>query len=1279
MIFSISVLNQIKENPTSLINATEFSLIIVFSYYAFSRFRDFIIYNLLALAALLTLHLNNIISLNLLVLFNNVILISLALNYIKHIIDKNIANNLIVSNSIINTSSMLTILVDKNGNIKSISDNVKDILGYDDCTEFLGEPFSNFTGIELDYLEKDVNTFQSPIREIKTKQGEIKSILWEKLSFFDNNVYILGSDVTKLTILQNEIIDSNHRLESLLLNSGDLVFVFNNDLIVTEFYNKSDQQIANQNNYYINKSIKEIGINYNDTEKVLEIINEIKNTDRIGSLEYFVEVNDFKKWFDLKISSILDINHNTKKFICVARDITANKIEYFNKLDAEKKRTLQSKKLFELSFSSTENYGNIENYLKHITELVSEILEIDRVSIWNYTENQIECINCFQFSTNTHASGSILKKTDFPNYFNAIAYGLILKADNAIVHPDTYEFKDSYFNPLEIKSLMDTPIRIDGVLVGVLCCEQTKVIKSWSDEDANFAKHIADIISIEIASDLRKKAESELNKTKKMLNQSNKIAQLGAWEYNPDSKEISWSEITYEILQTDVNLDINYPICFELIKSENARLTIQSLFDNAISEGKPFDQEVEIITPKNEHRWIRIIAQPEFVEGRCLHIYGAYQNIDEQVKSRIALAESEQKFEQINETIEDVFWLFDITEKQVLYVSPSCIKVFGHHQQEYYDRYDLWKIYVDDEDKEKVQSAHDNIHINKYYEIEYRINRNDGQRWIFEKSFGIVDKNGIITKNSGICIDITNQKTAEYQIKKNKEIEGENKAKASFLANMSHEIRTPLNGVIGLTDLLKKTSLDATQANYVTTVNDSALLLQGIINNILDYSKLDSGHFELNPETHNLRDICTKIYNILKYHAQEKNLVFNFHISPDVPPCIEIDDIRLKQILLNLISNAVKFTEKGKIDFIIGKIKSDGVEKIRFSVIDTGIGIRDENKVRIFEAFTQEDSSTTKKYGGTGLGLAISSKLLSMMGSKIYIDSEVGKGSHFYFDLTMNHFILDPNECIIPSDTENQHVYHFTNELINQITSHGLIKIMLVEDNKVNLFLLKSILKDLLPSSSFYEAVNGQEAVELYQNVQPDIIFMDIQMPIMNGIEATQRIRAIETTRSIPIIAVTAGTTEGEGENCLSVGMNDFLTKPIVRNSIEKTLKQFLNIEQSTKDVIEQIQSNNLHIDFQKLEEANKSNGVYLKSIFPYIKESLLEGQQELHLHFNNKDIKSINLVAHRLKGTALTASFSKLTILCKELEMTKEFNIEIVQNLLNQIDEELNYLIPIL
>ncbi len=302
-----------------------------------------------------------------------------------------------------------------------------------------------------------------------------------------------------------------------------------------------------------------------------------------------------------------------------------------------------------------------------------------------------------------------------------------------------------------------------------------------------------------------------------------------------------------------------------------------------------------------------------------------------------------------------------------------------------------------------------------------------------------------------------------------------------------------------------------------------------------------------------------------------------------------------------------------------------------------------------------------------------------MMGSKIYIDSEIGKGSHFYFDLIMEHFLLDPNKCLRQTDSENQHTYHFSNELIHQVTNHALIKIMLVEDNKVNLFLLKSILSDLLPNSLFYEAVNGQEAVDLYQSIEPDIIFMDIQMPIMNGIEATEIIRKIKTTRSIPIIAVTAGTSDGEREKCLSAGMNDFLTKPIVRHSIEKTIKQFLNIEQSTKEELEQIQSNNSHIDFQKLEEANKSNGVYLKSIFPYIKESLLEGQEELHLHFNNKDIKSINLVAHRLKGTALTASFSKLTILCKELEMTKEFNMEIVQNLLNQIDEELNYLIPIL
>lgn len=1143
------------------------------------------------------------------------------------------------------------------------------------CALLIGKPLEELMSVSLQNILHELAHSKSVIHQIKNKSGEVKSFLWEKIDLFDQNTYLLGSDVSQLTQLQEDLVLSKNRLESLLVNSGDIVFVINTDFIITEIFDKHHSKLANPKDTYLNKSLKVLGMDLEDNQKVIDALDEIKDSMKVAVVEYHAKRGDMEKWFDLKLSTILDSNHKTKEFICVLSDITSQKMENIKKLDAATKRSLHHEKLFELSIQSTESFTSFNDYLKHVTKIVSETLNVDRVSIWQFSTTQIECLNCYQHSLDVHTSGSILQRADFPSYFKAIETGLILKADDALQHESTKDFTETYFNPLQIKSLMDIPIRLDGELACILCCEHTYNIRYWSEDDANFAKNISDIISVELAFDLRKQAEKELDRVKKILNESNRIAQLGGWEYSADTELIMWSDITKEILQLESSYTPRHPICLDLMLHETDRKSLEALYSECLMSNKSFDKEVEIRTGKGISRWIRIIAQPERRDGKIIRIYGAYQNIDEQVNSRKALKESEQKFQQITNTIKDVFWLYDITEHKVLYISPSCKILFGHEEDEFYKDSKLWMTYTHPEDIEKVKNAHALLFTQEFFELEYRIIINNETRWIYEKSFGIKDHNGAITKNSGINIDITTQKNLNEKIQQNLLLEGENKAKASFLANMSHEIRTPLNGVIGISDLLGKTKLDSIQEEYVKTVNESALLLHGIINNILDYSKIDSGQFELISETHNLRKLCNNIYSIMSFTAKEKNIDFTLHISPHVPPCINIDDIRLKQVLINLLSNAIKFTEKGSVQFSISKYDQMGTSNIRFSVADTGIGIREENRVKIFEAFTQEDSSTTKKYGGTGLGLAISSKLLALMGSKINMESEVGKGSHFYFDLKMSLFSEDPSQCEVLEEPEDHKVHTSVGNLESRNIAEEEIKILLVEDNKVNMFLLKSILNDLIPGTTFYEAVNGLDAVKICERMRPDIIFMDIQMPIMNGMDATREIRKQKNNADLPIIAVTAGTSEAERNECMQAGMNEFLRKPIVRESIEKTITQFLNIQRTPSESIDQSTSEHSHINLKQLEEANIQNGVYLKSIFPYIKESMQECMEELQEHYRNKDIQNINLVAHRLKGTALTASFSQLTFLSRELEMTKEFDTAKVENLLTQIESEIKYL----
>ncbi len=293
--------------------------------------------------------------------------------------------------------------------------------------------------------------------------------------------------------------------------------------------------------------------------------------------------------------------------------------------------------------------------------------------------------------------------------------------------------------------------------------------------------------------------------------------------------------------------------------------------------------------------------------------------------------------------------------------------------------------------------------------------------------------------------------------------------------------------------------------------------------------------------------------NIVSFQASQKHIKLRLNIVPELPDYVFIDPIRFKQVVINLLSNAIKFTEKGKIEFSISIVEDldDQLKKIRISIQDTGIGIAKENQKKIFDAFTQEDFSTTRKYGGTGLGLSISNRILGYMNSKIELNSEVGKGSDFYFDLvlkTFNFSLLDFKP--IQGNIEKL----LKKPLINEAN----YSILIAEDNNVNMKLVKAILRKVLPNASLHEAVNGAEAIAFFQTGKADMVFMDIQMPIVNGYEAVKRIRELPVAREIPIIAVTAGTVLGERDRCIAAGMNDYISKPAVRADFEKMIHLYL-------------------------------------------------------------------------------------------------------------------------
>ncbi len=624
--------------------------------------------------------------------------------------------------------------------------------------------------------------------------------------------------------------------------------------------------------------------------------------------------------------------------------------------------------------------------------------------------------------------------------------------------------------------------------------------------------------------DITAKKEAEfLNK------KTQEISNLGGWEYNLENKAVKWTDQTYLIHDLEIGSEISVEMGVNFYIEED-RPKVTKLMRDSIEDKVAYEADLQIVSASGIQKWVHAKGYPELNgNGEVIRLLGTFQDITEQVNRKKELS-------LILKSNNIGVWSLD-TSSGFLNWDKSMFELYELNPNQFSNHYDAWINSLYGESKEIMPKAfqHALDSGDTSFDAHFKIMTGTGVvKDIAVRTIIDRDRNGNGAYVTGVNWDRTNEQKAF------EEAESATKAKSEFLANMSHEIRTPMNGIMGIVQMLQDSSLSTEQHSMLNIISTCTDNLVNILNDVLDISKIESGQIELEHIDFDLKVLINEVVFLLNQNAENNANKVKIAFPDDCDSNFLGDPTRIRQVIINYLSNAIKFTKNGEIE--VGFHKKE--DTIRIYVKDSGIGIPFPTQNKLFKAFVQADSSITRKFGGTGLGLVICSKLAKLMKGSVGFESQEGVGSLFYLDTPLHH------------GNQSHHEKSSEEVSISQVKSN--IKILMAEDNEINQLVARKYLERFGYTCDI--ANNGQEALDLINEKGIEyysLIFMDMQMPILDGLSTTKEILKIYQTQSPPIVALTANAYDKDREACLNAGMSDFLSKPIRKIALKSILDKY--------------------------------------------------------------------------------------------------------------------------